>query len=62
MYPMENGIIAVLLLAAIVVVSLRLRSRGPTRMGRSLYTIAAVLLGIWLVGVLVSVVTTPASP
>jgi len=59
---MENGIIAVLLVAAIVVVSLRLRSRGPSRMGRALYTIAAVLLGIWLVGVLVTVATTPAAP
>ena len=56
MYPMQNGVIAVLLLIAIGVVFWRLLGRGPSRMSRALYTIAAVLLGILLVGAVLTAV------
>jgi hypothetical protein len=53
---MQNGVIAVLLLIAIGVVFWRLLGRGPSRMSRALYTIAAVLLGILLVGAVLTAV------
>jgi hypothetical protein len=58
---MENGAIAVLLVVAIGVLFWRLSARGPSRMRRALYTIAAVILVIWLIAVVVTVVTTPGS-
>ncbi|HEV7827189.1 MAG TPA: hypothetical protein VGP02_20040 [Mycobacteriales bacterium] len=60
MYPMESGAIAILLVIAIGVVFWRLLGRGPSRMSRALYTIAAVLLGVWLLGVVVTLFTTSA--
>jgi hypothetical protein len=54
MYPMQNGAIAVLLLIAVCVVFWRLAARGPSRMSRALYTIAAVLLCVWLLGLVLS--------
>ncbi|HEY0358141.1 MAG TPA: hypothetical protein VGD11_06140 [Mycobacteriales bacterium] len=54
MYPMQNGVIALLLLIAVGVVFWRLAGRGPSRMSRALYTIAAVLLCVWLLGLVLS--------
>ncbi|MDQ1677685.1 MAG: hypothetical protein QOC93_2829 [Actinomycetota bacterium] len=54
MYPMQNGVIALLLLVAVAVVFWRLAARGPTRMSRALYTIAAVLLCVVLLGLVLS--------
>jgi hypothetical protein len=54
MYPMQNGVIALLLLVAVGVVFWRLAARGPSRMSRALYTIAAVLLCVWLLSLVVS--------
>jgi hypothetical protein len=55
-YPMQSGVIAILLLIAIGVVFWRLAGRGPSRMSRALYTIAAVLLGVWLLSLVVTFV------
>lgn len=59
MYPMESGAIALLLLVAIGVVFWRLVGRGPSRMSRALYTIAAVLVGLVLVGAVLTFVGQP---
>jgi hypothetical protein len=56
---MENGAIALLLVVAIGVLFWRMSSRGPSRMRRSLYTIAAIVLVIWLLAVVVRVIQTP---
>jgi hypothetical protein len=53
---MQSGVIAVLLLVTIGVVFWRLVGRGPSRMSRALYTIAAVLLGLLLVGAVLTFV------
>jgi hypothetical protein len=53
-YPMDSGVIAVLLVVAIGVVFWRLLGRGPSRMSRALYTIAAVLVGLVVVGVVLT--------
>jgi hypothetical protein len=53
---MQNGVIAVLLVIAIGVVFWRLLGRGPSRMSRALYTIAAVLLGLLLVSAVLTAV------
>jgi hypothetical protein len=58
-YPMESGAIALLLLVAIGVVFWRLVGRGPSRMSRALYTIAAVLVGLVLVGAVLTFVGQP---
>jgi len=60
-YPMQNGAIALLLVIAIGVLFWRLAGRGPSRMRRALYTIAAAILVLWLLAVVVTVVTTPGS-
>ena len=57
-YPMQSGAIAILLVVAIGVVLWRLAARGPSRMSRALYTIAAVLLCVWLLGVVVTLFET----
>ena len=44
-----------------VVVFWRLAARGPSRMSRALYTIAAVLLGVWLLGIVVTLLQGAAS-
>jgi hypothetical protein len=59
---MQNAAIAVLLVVAIAVLAWRLAARGPSRMARSLYTIGACVLVLWLLAVVVSVLRTPASP
>jgi hypothetical protein len=59
---MENGAIALLLVVAIGVLFWRLAARGPSRMGRALYTIAAVILVLWLLAVVITVIRTPGSP
>ena len=46
---------------AIGVLFWRLAGRGPSRMRRALYTIAAAILVLWLLAVVVTVVTTPGS-
>jgi hypothetical protein len=56
---MENGIIALLLVVAIGVLFWRLAARGPSRMSRALYTIAACVLVVWLFALVVSVLSTP---
>jgi hypothetical protein len=56
---MESGAIALLLLVAIGVVFWRLVGRGPSRMSRALYTIAAVLVGLVLVGAVLTFVGQP---
>jgi hypothetical protein len=56
---MESGVIAVLLVIAIGVVFWRLAARGPSRMARALYTIGAVLLCLWLLGLVVNVLSGP---
>jgi hypothetical protein len=53
---MQSGAIAVLLVIAIGVMFWRLAARGPSRMSRALYTIGAVLLCVWLLGVVLRVV------
>jgi hypothetical protein len=53
-YPMDSGVIAVLLVVAIGVVFWRLLGRGPSRMSRALYMIAAVLVGLVVVGVVLT--------
>jgi hypothetical protein len=58
-YPMENAAIAVILIVAIAVMFWRLAARGPSRMSRALYTIAAILLCIWLLNVILQIVRTP---
>jgi hypothetical protein len=55
-YPMQSGAIAVLLVIAIGVMFWRLAARGPSRMSRALYTIGAMLLCVWLLGVVLRVV------
>jgi hypothetical protein len=55
---MESGAIAVLLVIAVAVVFWRLAARGPSRMSRALYTIAAVLLCMWLAGIVYTVLTS----
>ena len=52
---MENAAIALLLVVAIGVLFARLAVRGPSRMARALYTIAAVILVVWLFGLVVSI-------
>jgi Mg2+/Co2+ transporter CorB len=59
---MENGAIALLLVVAIGVLFWRLAARGPSRMSRALYTIAACVLVFWLLAVVVTVIRTPGSP
>ena len=59
---MQNAAIALLLVVAIAVLFWRLAARGPSRMGRALYTIAACVLVIWLLAIVVSVLRTPATP
>ncbi|MDQ1647239.1 MAG: hypothetical protein QOJ50_3423 [Cryptosporangiaceae bacterium] len=54
-YPMENLAIGLLLVVAIAVLFWRLAARGPSRMGRALYTLAAVILVVWLFGLAISV-------
>jgi hypothetical protein len=56
---MENAAIALLLVVAIGVLFWRLAGRGPSRMARALYTIAAVVLVVWLFGLAVSVFQSP---
>lgn len=56
---MQNGAIALLLVVAIGVLFWRLAARGPSRMRRSLYTIAAAVLVIWLVAIVHNVIETP---
>jgi len=51
---MQNGAIAVLLVVAVAVVLWRLALRGPSRMARALYVMAGLLLGLWLVGLLLT--------
>jgi hypothetical protein len=58
-YPMENAAIALLLVVAIAVLFWRLAARGPSRMARALYTLAAVVLVLWLFGLVVSVIQRP---
>jgi succinate dehydrogenase/fumarate reductase cytochrome b subunit len=58
---MENGAIALLLVVAIGVLFWRLSVRGPSRMRRSLYTIGALVLVLWLIAVVVNVLRTPGS-
>jgi hypothetical protein len=53
-YPMQNGAIALLLIAAIAVMAWRLFLRGPSRMTRALYLVAGGILTVTLVGLLVS--------
>jgi hypothetical protein len=55
---MESGALAILLLVAVGVVFWRLALRGPSRMSRALYTIAAVLLGAVVLGVVVTVLSS----
>jgi hypothetical protein len=56
---MENGAIALLLVVAIGVLFWRLSVRGPSRMRRALYTMAAFVLVVWLLAVVVTVIQTP---
>jgi hypothetical protein len=55
-YPTQSGIVAVLLVIAIAVMFWRLAARGPSRMSRALYAIGAVVLCLWLIGVVVQIV------
>jgi hypothetical protein len=59
---MQNGAIALLLVVAIGVLFWRLAARGPSRMTRALYTIAACVLVVWLLAVVVTVLNTPPTP
>jgi hypothetical protein len=56
---MENGAIALLLVVAIGVLFWRMSARGPSRMRRALYTVAAFVLVVWLLAVVVTVIQTP---
>jgi hypothetical protein len=58
-YPMDSGAIAVLLVVAIGVVFWRLAARGPSRMSRALYTVGAVALCLWLLGIVLSFLGRP---
>ncbi|WP_163509964.1 hypothetical protein [Fodinicola acaciae] len=56
---MQNAAIAVLLVAAIGVMSWRLFLRGPSRMTRTLFVLAGGILTVTLVGLLVSWLSGP---
>ena len=58
-YPMQNGAIALLLIAAIGVMAWRLFLRGPSRMTRTMYVVAGGILTVTLVGLLVSWIGDP---
>ncbi|GAA1699978.1 hypothetical protein [Fodinicola feengrottensis] len=58
-YPTENGVIALLLIAAIGVMAWRLFLRGPSRMTRALYLVAGGILTFTLIGLLVSWLGAP---
>jgi hypothetical protein len=56
---MENAGLGLLLLVAMVVVFWRLAVRGPSRIVRAMLTVAALILGIWLVSVVVAYLSHP---